>query len=81
MADLFEGYRLQGAYDEVFSAPGVPHEQSRALHAALQAMTAEDLDGRSAALARAVRDQGIKGVHAGGGSQSLGVKVDVTRLS
>ena len=59
MADLFEGYRLQGAYDEVFSAPGVPHEQSRALHAALQAMTAEDLDGRSAALARAFRDQGI----------------------
>jgi len=59
MADLFDGYRVDEAYDEVFAAPGVPHEQSRALHAALQAMSAEDLDGRSTALARAFRDQGI----------------------
>ena len=59
MADLFDGYRVQEAYDEVFAEPGVPHEQSRALHAALQAMSATDLDGRSAALARAFRDQGI----------------------
>jgi uncharacterized circularly permuted ATP-grasp superfamily protein len=59
MADLFEGYAVGAAWDEVFSAPGVPHEQSRALHEALSAMSAEDLDGRSTALARAFRDQGI----------------------
>ncbi len=59
MTDLFDGYRVDGAYDEVFSEPGVPHAQSRALFAALQAMSAGDLDGRSAAMARAFRDQGI----------------------
>jgi len=59
MTDLFDGYRVDGAYDEVFSEPGVPHAQSRALFAALQAMSASDLDGRSAAMARAFRDQGI----------------------
>ena len=59
MADLFDGYTVGEAWDEVFAAPGVPHEQSRALHDALSAMSADDLDGRSTALARAFRDQGI----------------------
>jgi uncharacterized circularly permuted ATP-grasp superfamily protein len=57
--DLFEGYAVGAAWDEVFAAPGVPHPQSRALHEALSAMSADDLDGRSTALARAFRDQGI----------------------
>ena len=59
MADLFDGYTVGTAWDEVFAAPGQPREQSRALHDALSAMSAEDLDGRSTALARAFRDQGI----------------------
>jgi uncharacterized circularly permuted ATP-grasp superfamily protein len=59
MPDLFEGYAVGAAWDEVFAAPGRPHPQSRALHDALTAMSAEDLDGRSTALARAFRDQGI----------------------
>lgn len=59
MVDLFDGYAVGAAWDEVFAAPGEPHEQSRALRDALGAMSAEDLDGRSTALARAFRDQGI----------------------
>jgi uncharacterized circularly permuted ATP-grasp superfamily protein len=59
MGDLFDGYRADGAYDEVFGPDGVPHPPSRALHEALQEMSAEELDGKSSALARAFRDQGI----------------------
>ncbi len=61
MSDLFDGYRLDpaGAVDEVFAADGTPHPPSAPLHAALQALSAEDLHTRSALLARAFRDQGI----------------------
>jgi uncharacterized circularly permuted ATP-grasp superfamily protein len=61
MSDLFDGYALDagGAYDEVFAAPARPRATSAPLHAALQLLSTDDLDGRSAALARAFRDQGI----------------------
>ena len=61
MSDLFDGYRLdpEGAFDEVFAPDGRPHPASAALHAALQQLSAEDLHGRTALLARAFRDQGI----------------------
>ncbi|HEU0103219.1 MAG TPA: circularly permuted type 2 ATP-grasp protein [Mycobacteriales bacterium] len=61
VSDLFDGYRLDahGAYDEVFGADGRPHASSAPLHAVLQQLSASDLDTRTAALARAFRDQGI----------------------
>ena len=59
MGDLFDGYRLAAAWDEVFASNGVPHAGTAALYAALQALSAEDLDGRANALANAFRDQGI----------------------
>jgi uncharacterized circularly permuted ATP-grasp superfamily protein len=61
VSDLFDGYRLDpaGAVDEVFGADGRPLPASAALHAALQALSAEDLHGRAALLSRAFRDQGI----------------------
>lgn len=69
MADLFDGYpaalaRLTApgrppAYDEVLGADGLPHPPSAALHDALRELSAAELDGRSAALSRAFRDQGI----------------------
>ena len=59
MGDLFDGYPLGAAWDEVFARDGTPHPDSAALHAALQQMSAEDLSSRSAALQRAFRDQGI----------------------
>ena len=59
MGDLFDGYRMDTAWDEVFASPGVPHASTAALHAALQALSSGDLDGRANALANAFRDQGI----------------------
>jgi len=61
VSDLFDGYQLdaEGAYDEVFAPDGQPHPASAPLHAALQQLSAADLDSRAAALARAFRDQGI----------------------
>ncbi|MCW2544203.1 MAG: hypothetical protein JWM40_1755 [Frankiales bacterium] len=59
MSDLFDGYPLGAAWDEVFARDGTPHPDSTALHAALQQMSAEDLASRSTALQRAFRDQGI----------------------
>jgi uncharacterized circularly permuted ATP-grasp superfamily protein len=59
MGDLFDGYALGAAWDEVFAKDGTPHPESAALHAALQEMSAEDLASRSTALSRAFRDQGI----------------------
>jgi uncharacterized circularly permuted ATP-grasp superfamily protein len=59
MGDLFDGYALGAAWDEVFDRAGVPHPESAALHAALQEMSSDDLAAKSTALARAFRDQGI----------------------
>ncbi len=59
MGDLFDGYALGAAWDEVFDRNGTPHPESAALHAALQEMSADDLAAKSTALARAFRDQGI----------------------
>ncbi len=59
MGDLFDGYALGAAWDEVFARDGSPHPESAALHAALREMSAEDLASRGTALTRAFRDQGI----------------------
>jgi uncharacterized circularly permuted ATP-grasp superfamily protein len=59
MADLFDGYPVGAAWDEVFDGEGVPRSSARSLYDALSVLSAEDLHGRSAALARAFRDQGI----------------------
>ena len=59
MGDLFDGYALGAAWDEVFARDGTPHPESAALYAALQEMSADDLSSRSTALSRAFRDQGI----------------------
>ncbi|MCU1693700.1 MAG: hypothetical protein JWM64_2791, partial [Frankiales bacterium] len=65
VSDLFDGYRTEGAFDELFAAPGVPHATSAGLHAALQALSTGELDARAAALARAFTDQGITFSHSG----------------
>lgn len=59
MGDLFDGYRLGSAWDEVFAGLDTPREAARVLHEALSGLSAADLAGRSAALARVFRDQGI----------------------
>ncbi|MCU1623729.1 MAG: hypothetical protein JWL79_2574 [Frankiales bacterium] len=59
MGDLFDGYALGAAWDEVFGRDGQPHPECGPLHAALQEMSAEELTSRSTALTRAFRDQGV----------------------
>ena len=59
MSDLFDGYEVNASWDEVFSSPGVPHPSNAPLYEALQALSAEELSVRSAALGAAFRDQGI----------------------
>jgi uncharacterized circularly permuted ATP-grasp superfamily protein len=59
VGDLFDGYALGAAWDEVFGRDGQPHPECGPLHAALQEMSAEELTSRSTALTRAFRDQGI----------------------
>jgi uncharacterized circularly permuted ATP-grasp superfamily protein len=59
VGDLFDGYALGAAWDEVFGRDGQPHPECGPLHAALQEMSAEELTSRSTALTRAFRDQGV----------------------
>ncbi len=59
MGDLFEGYELAQAWDEVFGRAGVARGIYRQVIDDLQPMTSEDLAARLTALDRAFRDQGI----------------------
>ena len=59
MPDLFDGYAVGAAWDEVFAASGSPREHSGPLVEALRSLSTEDLDIRASALANAFRDQGI----------------------
>ncbi len=64
VADLFDDYRLAtatgvAAWDEMFEDPPSPRPSSAALHDALQALSAADLDKRCAVRDRTFRDQGI----------------------
>ncbi len=64
MGSLLDGYRSP-AYDEMFARDGAPHAHTRALHDALQLLSAADLDERCAVRDRSLRDQGITFSHAG----------------
>ena len=59
VADLFDGYAVGAAWDEVFDTELRPRSSAQGLYDALSVLSAEDLHGRSVALARAFRDQGI----------------------
>ncbi len=59
MADLFDGYRVGPAWDEMIQPDGQPRDAAKALHEVLSTLSTEELQGRSATLDRAFRDQGI----------------------
>jgi uncharacterized circularly permuted ATP-grasp superfamily protein len=63
MGDLFEGYTAERAgspaWDEMFSAEGVPRDACRTLHDGLQTMTQLELASRSSALSREFHEHGI----------------------
>jgi uncharacterized circularly permuted ATP-grasp superfamily protein len=59
VGDLFDGYQVDAAWDEVLAASDTPHPAARLLYDTMSGLSASDLADRSAALARAFRDQGI----------------------
>src|SRR5277367_540770 len=59
MADIFDGYRLAEAWDEMFSAPGKPRPPYAALIPVLQPMDPAELRFRADQLARTFTDRGV----------------------
>ena len=59
MADIFDGYRLAEAWDEMFSAPGKPRPPYAALITVLQPMDPAELRFRADQLARVFTDRGV----------------------
>src|SRR5665213_1867696 len=57
--DLFSGYKLGAAYDEMFEAPGRPRPYYQALHRRLQSLTAEDFRRRKAMTDLSMRQDGV----------------------
>jgi uncharacterized circularly permuted ATP-grasp superfamily protein len=59
MADIFDGYRLAEAWDEMFSAPGKPRLPYAGLITVLQPMDPAELRFRADQLARTFTDRGV----------------------
>jgi uncharacterized circularly permuted ATP-grasp superfamily protein len=65
VADIFDGYRLAEAWDEMFAAPGKPRAAYDALVALLQPMDPAELRYRADQLARVFTDRGVTYDYAG----------------
>src|SRR6516162_11942088 len=65
VADIFEGYRLAEAWDEMFAAPGKPRASYDALASVLQPMDPGELRFRADQLARVFTDRGVTYDYAG----------------
>src|SRR5580693_5676923 len=59
VADIFDGYLLAEAWDEMFAAPGKPRAAYDALVSVLQPMDPAELRYRSDQLARVFTDRGV----------------------
>ena len=65
VADIFDGYRLAEAWDEMFAAPGKPRASYDALVSVLQPMDPAELRYRADQLARVFTDRGVTYDYAG----------------
>lgn len=65
VADIFDGYRLAEAWDEMFVAPGKPRAAYDALVSVLQPMDPGELRYRADQLARVFTDRGVTYDYAG----------------
>ena len=59
MADIFDGYRLAEAWDEMFAAPGQPRPPYARVLSVLQPMDPAELRFRADQLARVFTDRGV----------------------
>ena len=65
VADIFDGYRLAEAWDEMFAAPGKPRACYDGLVSVLQPMDPAELRYRADQLARVFTDRGVTYDYAG----------------
>jgi len=65
VADIFDGYRLAEAWDEMFAAPGKPRAAYDALVSVLQPMDPGELRYRAGQLARVFTDRAVTYDYAG----------------
>jgi uncharacterized circularly permuted ATP-grasp superfamily protein len=65
VADIFDGYRLAEAWDEMFAAPGKPRAAYDALVSVLQPMDPAELRYRADQLARVFTERGVTYDYAG----------------
>jgi len=59
MAELFDGYRVNSAWDEMLASPDTPRRPYRSVHRTLRRLTGADLASRADALARTYLNQGV----------------------
>src|SRR5512135_3124713 len=59
MAELFDGYRVATAWDEMLTVDNQPRRPYRAVHGTLRKLTGADLAARADALARTYLNQGV----------------------
>jgi uncharacterized circularly permuted ATP-grasp superfamily protein len=59
VADLFEGYRLGDAWDEMFAPDKTPRRAVEPLHEALRPLSGADLRARADSLARGFLERGV----------------------
>ncbi len=59
VADIFDGYQLADAWDEMFERPGVPRQPYLAVLAALQPLAPGELRFRADQLAQVFTDRGV----------------------
>jgi uncharacterized circularly permuted ATP-grasp superfamily protein len=59
MAELFDGYRVTSAWDEMLASSDQPRRPYRAVHRTLRRLTGADLASRADALARTYLNQGV----------------------
>jgi uncharacterized circularly permuted ATP-grasp superfamily protein len=59
VADIFDGYRLAAAWDEMFAAAGRPRAPYESLVSVLQPMDPAELRYRADQLARVFTDRGV----------------------
>jgi uncharacterized circularly permuted ATP-grasp superfamily protein len=59
MAELFDGYRVASAWDEMLTDADQPRRPYRSVHGTLRKLTGADLGSRADALARTYLNQGV----------------------
>ena len=63
--DLFDGYTLDNAWDEMFTEPGQPRSASFDLYDILRSLSPAEFEERCAERDRSLRDRGITFAHSG----------------